>query len=110
MDKIKFLFLGLSLFMIGLVIRTSMASDMFHLPEPVLKEPWFWTTLVDFYFNIAVISAWTLYKETKRWKGIAWVVAFVFLGSIGTCFYVFLQFMKLNNQEGIKEVLVRKNN
>ena len=110
MDKsrIKFLFLGMSLFMVYLVIHTSIKSDMFHLPEPVLREPWFWTTLVDFYFNITIISAWAIYKEANAFRGGSWVVAFVLLGSIATAFYVFLQFLSLKQGEGVKELLLRK--
>ncbi len=107
--KIKFLFLGMAVFMVFLVIYTSLKSDMFHLPEPVLREPWFWTTLVDFYFNITIISAWVIYKEANALKSIVWIVAFVLLGSIATAFYVFLQFVCLKKDEGIKELLIRKN-
>lgn len=108
MNNIKYLFLGLSVFMIGLVVYTSIQSDMFHLPEAVVNEPWFKTTLVDFYFNIAVISAWVIYKEANALRSILWIIAFILLGSIGTCFYVFLQFMTLKPGEGIKEVLIKK--
>ena len=105
---IKFLFLGLSLFMVYLATVTSIKSDIFHLPQPVLKEPWFWTTLVDFYFNITVISAWVIYKEANLLRSTAWVIAFVLLGSIATCFYVFLQFFSLKEGQGIKDILLRK--
>ena len=108
MRYVKFLFLGMALFMIYLVTVTSMKSDMFHLPEPVLKEPWFGTTLVDFYFNIAIISAWAIYKETNALRSALWVVAFICLGSIATAFYVFLQFIALKEGQGIQDVILRK--
>ncbi len=98
----------MSVLMIGLVIYTQSQSDLFHLPEPVLQEPWFWTTLVDFYFNITIISAWVIYKEANALRSFVWILGFIFLGSIATAFYVFLQFCRLKTGEGFKEVLVKR--
>ena len=108
MSNLKFLFLGMSLFMVYLAIRTSMQSDMFHLPAVVLNEPWFRTTLVDFYFNITIISAWVVYKENNLLKSVLWIVAFILLGSIATAFYVFLQLNKLAQGQTIEDVLTRR--
>jgi drug/metabolite transporter (DMT)-like permease len=105
---IKFSALLMSLGMILLVIWTSMQSDMFNLPEPVLKEPWFWTTIVDFYFNIAILSAWVIYREANWLRSLLWIVAFVILGSIATAFYVFLQIAALKQEEGIEVALLRR--
>lgn len=105
MSKLKYLFLGMSLFMVYLAIRTSMQSDMFHLPSLVLNEPWFKTTVVDFYFNITIISSWVIYKENHWLKGIFWIAAFISLGSIATAFYVFLQLNKLRKGQRIGDVL-----
>ena len=94
--------------MVYLAIRTSMQSDMFHLPAGVVNEPWFRTTLVDFYFNITIISAWMVYKENNLFRSFLWVVAFILLGSIATGFYVFLQLKHLNKGQTIEEVLCRR--
>ena len=108
MSKLKFLFLGMSLFMVYLAIRTSVQSDMFHLPPAVLNEPWFRTTLVDFYFNITIISSWVVYKENNLLKSVLWIVAFILLGSIATGFYVFLQLNHLREGKTIEDVLCRR--
>jgi hypothetical protein len=108
MSKLKYLFLGISLFMAYLAIRTSCQSDMFHLPVVVLNEPWFKTTLVDFYFNITIISSWVIYKENNLFRSILWIVAFVLLGSIATAFYVFLQLKGLGRGQTIEEILSRR--
>lgn len=107
---LKGLFLGMSLAMIVLVILTSMQSDMFNLSPVVTNEPWFRTTLVDFYFNITIISAWVIYKEASWIKSTLWIIAFILLGSIATAFYVFWQLFKLKEGEGIKDVLLRREN
>lgn len=108
MTKIKYLFLGMSVFMIYLAVRASGQSDMFHLPAVVVNEPWFRATLVDFYFNITIISSWVIYKENNLFRSIPWIVAFILLGSIATAFYVFLQLNALREGQTIEEVLCRR--
>ena len=108
MSKLKFLFLGMSLAMVYLAIRTSMQSDMFHLSPIVLNEPWFKTTLVDFYFNITIISAWMIYKENNLLRSLWWIVSFILLGSIATAFYVFLQLNGLHQGQTIEDILCRR--
>lgn len=98
----------MSLFMIYLAIRTSFQSDMFHLPAPVINEPWFRTTLVDFYFNITIISSWVIYKENNWLKSVLWIVAFILLGSIATGFYVFLQLNRLREGQSFEDILCRR--
>lgn len=105
---LKYFFLSLSLAMIILVVITSLQSDMFNLPPAVTNEPWFRTTLVDFYFNIAILAAWTIYKEASWLKSTIWIISFILLGSIATAFYVFLQFARLKQGQGIKEILLRR--
>jgi hypothetical protein len=85
-----------------------MQSDMFNLSPIVLNEPWFQTTLVDFYFNIVILSAWLIYKEANWLRSALWIISFIVLGSIATAFYVFLQLATLKAGEGIKEVLLRR--
>ena len=108
MSKFKYLFLGMSLFMVYLAIRTSLQSDMFHLPSEVLNAPWFKTTLVDFYFNITIISSWVVYKENNWFRSISWIAAFILLGSIATAFYVFLQLNSLREGKTFEDVLCRR--
>lgn len=105
---LKILFGGMSVFMIYLVIDTSLKSNMFQLPAEVVHEPWFQTTLVDFYFNTVILAAWVIYKEANRLKAALWVIAFVCLGSIATCFYVLRQLMILKHDEPFDNVLLRK--
>jgi len=107
-DPKKQPFLGMSLFMIYLVIRTSMQSDMFHLSPAVLNEPWFKTTLVDFYFNITIISAWVVYKENNLLRSVWWIVSFILLGSIATAFYIFLQLNGLRKGKTIENILSQR--
>lgn len=103
----KIFFLALSLGMIALVVITSLQSNMFQLPEAVVNEPWFRTTLVDFYFNIAIFAAWVIYREANAMRSILWIIAFVVLGSIATCFYVFLRLSQWRAGDSFGKVLLR---
>ena len=105
---LKLSFGGMSLTMLYLAITTSIKSDIFHLPAQVVNEPWFQITLVDFYFNITIISAWVIYKEKKLIAAIFWIIAFVLLGSIATAFYVFLQLLKLKENDKIDKIFLRQ--
>ncbi len=104
---LKILTLSLSGFMIWLVYDTSIKSNMFQLPSSVVNEPWFQTTLVDFYFNITLISIWLFYKERKIIISLIWLIAFIVLGSIATSFYVFLQLNKLKPGDSLQKMFVR---
>lgn len=107
-NALKILFLGMSAAMVVLVIVTSLQSNMFRLPECVVNEPWFKTTLVDFYFNIIIISAWVIYRERSVVARVWWVIGFIFLGSIATAFYVFWQLARLRDNEGLEQIFTRK--
>ncbi|KAA8537972.1 hypothetical protein F0562_027448 [Nyssa sinensis] len=79
-----------------------------------LLTPWMVATLVDFYINIVPLGAWISYKEYNWISTILWVVLLVCLGSITTCSYIVLQFLKLSSQESLQDpmyyVLFRHHN
>ena len=103
----KVLFLSISLFMIAVTIHTSMRSNLFESWPRLAAEPWMGATLIDFYFNILLISCWVFYREKSRFMAILWILGFVLLGSIATAFYVFLRIAALKPGEGIQKALLR---
>ncbi|KAL6962569.1 hypothetical protein U1Q18_037526 [Sarracenia purpurea var. burkii] len=79
-----------------------------------LLSPWMVATLIDFYINVAVLGAWVSYKEVN-WIGASlWIFLLVSFGSIATCLYIGLQFLKLSTQESLQDpiyyILVRRPN
>ncbi|KAL3617768.1 hypothetical protein CASFOL_038089 [Castilleja foliolosa] len=64
-----------------------------------LLTPWMAATLVDFYINILAIGAWIVYKESNWIQTIIWIVLLICFGSITTCAYIVMQFLKLSPQE-----------
>ena len=95
-------------YMTFLVYDTSMRSNLWQILPELNKQPWFNTTVIDFYFNIAIISIWVIYKENHLGKSLLWIVAFVCLGSIATAFYVFLQLRHIKDGQSFEKILLRK--
>ena len=105
---LRILFLSISIFMTYTAIKTSIESNLWDVLPELNRQPWFVATIIDFYFNIIIISSWTIYKEKNITMAFLWIIAFIVLGSIATAFYVFLQLAKLKKGEGLEEVLLRR--
>lgn len=99
---------GLLIIGMGITICwASLKENMFQLPEVVLKDPWFWTSIADVYAGMALFYLWVFYKE-KNWAGrLIWLVVFAGLGNIATAFYLFITAYKLPDEPDVKELLLR---
>ena len=104
---LRILFASMSLYMIYVAVATSLESNLFEQWSYLAQIPWMTATLKDFYLNIAILYVWVWYKEPHPLPRILWLVFFVCLGAIATCFYVFLQLMKIKPGEPIERVLLR---
>lgn len=104
---LKILFSLLCVYMIYVVVSTSIESNLFNEWSYLGSIPWMTATLKDFYVNIIVLFAWVAYKERSHALKAVWLVLFVCLGSIAVTFYVLLQLFKLKPGEGIDKVLLR---
>lgn len=105
---LKIIFGSMAVFMTCLVIVTSMKSNLFNLPAEVVNEPWFQTTLIDFYFLVTILSVWVIYKEHTVFAANLWILSFICLGSIGAAMYIFVQLVNLRKGEGFEHVLLRR--
>jgi cytochrome c biogenesis factor len=108
--SLKILFSALSLFMVYMVVSTSLESNLIKEWSFLGSIPWMRATLFDFYTNIIVLYAWVVYKEMGWMSRIVWFILFVGLGSITVTLYVVIQLMKLKPGEGIEHVLLRRTN
>lgn len=103
------IFLGLVwLFMVYMVVSTSLESSLFKEWDFLGSIPWMRATLWDFYANVLVIYLWVLYREKNMGIKILWAVLFFTLGSIGTIGYVLIQLFSLDAGEGIDSILKPK--
>jgi hypothetical protein len=102
-----FLFL-VWLWMIYIVVSTSLESSLFKEWDFLGSIPWMRATLWDFYANILVIYLFVLYRE-RSWlaKGV-WLALFFCLGSIGSIGYVLIELSRLKDGEGLEKILQRK--
>ncbi|CAN6687073.1 unnamed protein product [Malus baccata var. baccata] len=78
-----------------------------------LLTPWMVATLIDFYINVVPLAIWISYKESNWIIATLWVILLVCFGSITTCAYILLQFMKLStaeSQDPMYYVLLRHSN
>ena len=102
------LFSVLCIWMIYIVVDTSIQSNLFKEWNYLSSIPWMRATLWDFYANIFVLLMWVYYRETNiAVKGL-WTVLFITLGSIAVTGYVLIQIFSLKNGEGLEKILVRK--
>ncbi|XP_062159136.1 uncharacterized protein LOC133866585 isoform X2 [Alnus glutinosa] len=71
-----------------------------------LLTPWMVATLVDFYINVVPLAAWVLYRESSWLCAILWIILLVCFGSITTCAYIVMRFLKLtSSQESLQDFM-----
>ena len=96
------------LFMVYMVIATSLESSLFKEWDYLGSIPWMRATLWDFYANILVIYLYVLYREKNIAIKLLWLVLFFTLGSIGSIGYVLIQLFGLKEGEGVNKILQSK--
>jgi hypothetical protein len=105
---LKIFLVGVWLFMVYMVISTSLESSLFKEWAFLGSIPWMRATLWDFYANVLVIYLWVLYRERNIGVLFLWAILFFTLGSIGTIGYTLIQLFGLKEGEGISTILQRK--
>jgi hypothetical protein len=111
LKMISFLKISLSivwLFMVYMVVSTSMESSLFKEWDFLGSIPWMRATLWDFYANVLVIFLWVVYREKYWWVKVLWAILFFCLGSIGTIAYTLIQLFGLNAGESLQKILEPK--
>ncbi|KAK3426156.1 hypothetical protein EUGRSUZ_F02672 [Eucalyptus grandis] len=98
---LKGLFLVLGCFMVATLVYT-IAVDGLPFRSDLLTT-WMAATLVDYYINVVPLAAWVWYKESNFFSALLWTVLLICLGSVTTCFYILLQFLKLSPQESSQD-------
>lgn len=104
---LKFGSLLMCLTMIGVLIHTSLQSNLITEWNSLAKIPWMKATLWDFYINMSLPAGWMLYKERHWPTRLLWLVGFIGLGSVATTFYLYRKLSSLRPGEGIDRLLSR---
>ena len=105
---LKGIFSLVLVWMVYIVVSTSLASSLFEQWDFLGAIPWMRATLWDFYANILIIALWMYYKEKSILFKILWTILFVCLGSLATCAYVLIKLFKLKPGQTVKELLVER--
>ncbi|KAF7141938.1 hypothetical protein RHSIM_Rhsim06G0093200 [Rhododendron simsii] len=98
---LRILFCVLGCVMLATLIYT-LSVDGFPFRKDLLT-PWMLATLIDFYINVVALGAWVCYKESNWISASLWIVLLVCFGSITTCFYIVLQFLKLSIHDALED-------
>lgn len=106
---LKYILPAALLFMIYVVVSTSLQSNLFEELNTLVTIPWMKATLFDFYANILLFAFWVTYKERKQWKAMAWILSFILLGSIATITYILVQVFTLKTGESVRAILIKRN-
>lgn len=96
------------LWMVYVVVATSLESSLFKEWDFLGSIPWMRATLWDFYANILVIYLFVLYREKSLAIKVLWLVLFFCLGSIGSIGYVLIELSRLKKGEGVEKFLQPK--
>ena len=96
------------LFMVYMVVSTSLESSLWKEWDFLGSIPWMRATLWDFYANILVIYLWVIYRERSIVVMMIWAVLFFTLGSIGTIGYTLIQLFRLKEGDQL-QVLFQSN-
>lgn len=105
---LKIFLSGVWLFMVYMVVSTSLESSLFKEWDFLGSIPWMRATLWDFYANVLVIYLWVLYRERNLAVKAFWAILFFALGSIGTIAYVLIQLFSLKEGDDISHIFKRK--
>lgn len=106
--SLKIIFTVLLVWMIYVVISTSLDSNLFREWDSLGSIPWMRATLWDFYTNALIIYLWIFYKESGVFLKILWLLLMFFLGSIASCAYILIELFRLKPDEGLTELFTKK--
>lgn len=106
--SLKIIFTVLLIWMIYVVISTSLESNLFTEWDFLGSIPWMRATLWDFYTNALIIYLWIFYKESGVFMKILWLLLMFFLGSIASCAYILIELFRLKPGEGLTELFIKK--
>ena len=99
---LKAFLIAVWLWMVYVVISTSLESGLFEQWEFLASIPWMRATLWDFYANILLIYLFVLYKERSLLIKLMWAILFFCLGSIASIAYVFVALSKVKSHQELK--------
>jgi len=105
---LKLLSGAIFIWMVVLTVRTSLAVSLWEAWPSYAANPWAIATLYDAYFGFLFFYLWVAYKERTVWSRILWFLLIMGLGNIAMSLYVFIELMRLRQDESAESVLWRR--
>ncbi len=105
---LRTLFSAVFVWMVYVVVSTSLESNLFEEWSALGQIPWMTATLWDFYANTLIIALWAIYKERSIPLQIVWVFLFIVLGSIATSAYILMHLFRMKTTDRIDRLLLRQ--
>ena len=104
--KVTFIFFFLAI-LYGTVTASFHENITAAIPR-IWPDPWFRATLIDTYAAFLTVYLWMAYKEKSWAPRLLWLIAILLLGTFAYTVYILIQIFKLKENEGIKELLLAK--
>lgn len=73
------------------------------------NNAWTIATLADTYFAFFTLCFWVIYKEHRVARRAIWVLAFLLLGNIAIAVYLLKELARLEPDESMAQLLIRRN-
>lgn len=105
---LKLLLGALWVWMVYVVVSTSLESSLFDQWDYLGSIPWMRATLWDFYANVLIIYLFVLWRERQVTIKLLWAVLFFGLGSIASLAYVLIQLFQLKEGQSLIELFQPK--
>jgi hypothetical protein len=103
--KLKLLFTGILILMIGVSIWASLDKNVWDGFLIVWNEPWGVATLADAYCGFLTFFAWVCYKENSALARFGWFVLIMVFGNIAMSSYMLLA---LRNAQSVEDLLIKR--
>lgn len=91
----------------GVVGWAMLQESLFHIPQPVVSDPWFIATLTDTYFAFIVFYLWVCYRENSLISRILWFLLIMGMGNIAIAAYMLLVLFKVSPKASIRDILCK---
>ena len=90
------------------VVRASLDTPLWAIPNEVTGDAWFRTTMLDIYIAFAAFFAWVAYKERNWTARTAWGLAIACLGSMAITAYCLRELFRVRTDASFEDVLLRR--
>jgi hypothetical protein len=94
--------------MLYVTVSASLDQDILTAARQLWPHPWFRATLADAYCGFFFFYLWVAWREKGVAMRVVWFVMIMALGNIAMAGYLLLQLMRLEPDEDINSLLLKR--